>query len=31
MQETPDKGPIRYLGKHVIKYDTRHNLAIIAN
>ena len=31
MQETPDKGPIRHLGKHVLKHDKKHNLEIIAN
>ena len=31
MQETPDKGPIWHLGKHILKYDKRHNLEIIAN
>ena len=30
MQETPDKGPIRHLGKYILKYDKRHNLDIIA-
>ena len=31
MQETLDKGPIRHLGKHVLKYDKNHNLEVIAN
>ena len=31
MQETSDKGPIRHLGKHVLKYDKIHNLEVIAN
>ena len=31
MQETLDKGPIRHLGKYVLKYDKRHNLEIITN
>jgi hypothetical protein len=31
MQETPDKGPIRHLGKYVLKYDKSHNLEIIAH
>ena len=31
MQETLDKGPIRHLGKHILKHDNKHNLAIIAN
>jgi hypothetical protein len=31
MQETLDKGPIRHLGKHVLKYDKRHYLEVIAN
>ena len=26
MQETPNKGPIRHLGKYVLKNDKRHNL-----
>ena len=30
MQETPDKGPIRHLGKYILKYDKRHYLEIIA-
>ena len=30
MQETPDKGPIRHLGKCISKYDKKHNLALIA-
>ena len=31
MQVTPNKGPIRYLEKHILNYDKRHNLATIAN
>ena len=31
MQETLDKGPIRHLGKHILKYDKKHNLEAIAN
>ena len=31
MQETPDKGPIRHLGKYILNYDKRQNLEIIAN
>ena len=31
MQEPLDKGPTRHLGKHILKYDNIHNLAIIAN
>ena len=31
MQETPDKGPIRHLGKQVLKYDKKYNLEVIAN
>ena len=31
MQETLDKGPIRHLGKHVLKYDKNHYLDVIAN
>jgi ribonuclease HI len=30
MQETPDKGPIRHLGKYILKHDQQHNLALIA-
>ena len=30
MDETPDKGPIRFLEKHIIKHDKKHNLEIIA-
>ena len=30
MQETPDKGPIRHLGKYIIKHDKQHNLSILA-
>ena len=30
MQETPEKGPIRHLGKYILKYDKHHNLTIIA-
>ena len=30
MEETPDKGPIRFLEKHIIKYDKEHNLTDIA-
>ena len=26
MQKTPDKGPIRHLGKYVLEYDKKHNL-----
>ena len=31
MQETPNKGPIRHLGKHVLRYDKKHTLEVIAN
>ena len=31
MQETPDKGPIRHLSKHILKHDNEHNLTIIAS
>lgn len=31
MQETPNKGHIRHLRKHVLNYDKRHNLEAIAN
>ena len=30
MDETPDKGPIKFLEKHIIKYDRKYNLEIIA-
>ena len=30
MNETPDKGPIRFLEKHLIKHDRKYNLEIIA-
>ena len=30
MDETPDKGPIRFLEKHIIKYDRKYNLEVIA-
>ena len=30
MDETPDKGPIRFLEKHIIKHDKKYNLEIIA-
>ena len=30
MNETPNKGPIKFLQKHIIKYDRRINLEIIA-
>jgi hypothetical protein len=30
MHETPDKGPIRHLGRYIVKYDKKHNLALIA-
>ena len=30
MMETPDKGPIRFLEKHIIKYDRKNNLETIA-
>ena len=30
MQDTPDKGPIRHLGKYILKYDKKHNLTIVA-
>ena len=31
MQDTPNKGPIRHLEKHILKYDKRHNLATIVD
>ena len=31
MQETPNKGPIRHLGKHILKHDKGLNLTIIAS
>ena len=30
MNETPDKGPIKFLKKHLIKHDRKYNLEIIA-
>lgn len=30
MHETPYKGPIRHLEKHLLIYDKRHNLGFIA-
>ena len=30
MDETLDKGPIRFLEKHIIKHDRKYNLEIIA-
>ena len=30
MDETPDKGHIRFLEKHIINHDKKHNLEIIA-
>jgi hypothetical protein len=30
MHATPDKGPIRHLGRYIIKYDKKQNLARIA-
>ena len=30
MEETPDKGPIRFLEIHIIKHHRKHNLEIIA-
>ena len=30
LDETPDKGPIRFLEKHIIKHDRKYNLEIIA-
>jgi hypothetical protein len=30
MHATPDKGPIRHLGRYILKYDKKHNLARIA-
>ena len=31
MEETPNKGPIRHLSKHILKHDNELNLTIIAN
>jgi hypothetical protein len=31
MEETPNKGPIRHLSKHILKHDNEQNLTIIAN
>ena len=30
MDQTPDKGPIRFLEKHIIKHDKKYNLEVIA-
>ena len=30
MDETPDKGPIRFFEKHIIKHDKKYNLKVIA-
>ena len=30
MDETLDKGPIRFLEKHIIKHDRKYNLEVIA-
>ena len=30
MNETLDKGPIRFLEKHIIKHDKKYNLEVIA-
>ena len=30
MDETPDKDPIRFLEKHIIKHDKKYNLEAIA-
>ena len=30
MDETPEKGPIRFLKKHIIKHDRKYNLEVIA-
>ena len=30
MQDTPNKGSIRHLGKYILKYDNNHNLTIMA-
>ena len=29
MEETPNKGPIRFLEKHIIKHDREYNLKVI--
>jgi hypothetical protein len=31
MEETPNKGPMRHLSKHILKHDNEQNLTIIAN
>ena len=31
MQDTPDKGPIRHLGKYIFKHDKKRNLTIMAS
>ena len=30
MLETPNKGPIRFLEKHIIKHDRKNNLEVVA-
>ena len=30
MDETSDKGPIRFFEKYIIKYDRKYNLEVIA-
>ena len=30
MIETPDKGPIRFLEKHIIKHNRKNNLEVVA-
>ena len=30
-EETPNKGPIRHLSKHILKHDNEYNLTTIAN
>ena len=30
MLETPDKGPIQFLEKHIIKHDRKNNLEVVA-
>jgi hypothetical protein len=31
MQETPDKGPIIDLDKHILKYDKTHNITVLVD
>lgn len=31
MHETPNKGPIKHLKKHILEHDEKHNLASIVD